>query len=388
MKICILTQPLRNNYGGLLQAYALQTVLKRMGHEVVTDQYGVTKYISLLGRLLRFVYHLIMRYIFSRKQYNPFLYFFKPRNINKDSHRIISKNTNRFINNYLTTIDFFCRKQYPDQEILNRFDCIIVGSDQVWRPNNKYYFPAYFLGFTKGFIMKRIAYAASFGVDTWRCCKIITKKCADDAKLFNAVSVREDTGVKLCNDIMGIEAIQVLDPTFLLEKEDYLSIVEEEDKSEYKKVMMCYVLDKSSEKQAIINSVAEKLDLIPIEIMPKEKFTGVKKNINKCIYPSVSKWISGFRDAEFVVTDSFHGTVFAIIFEKPFVSIINRERGATRFISLLHIFNLENRLISSVEELDEHHFLPINYDDVNSVMKKWQLRSNHFLMSNLSENVV
>ena len=88
---------------------------------------------------------------------------------------------------------------------------------------------------------------------------------------------------------------------------------------------MCYVLDKTPEKTQIINQVKDKTGLDLLEVMPEEVFNKNTKDITKCVYPSVCKWLAGFRDASFVITDSFHGTVFSIIFNKPFICIANRE---------------------------------------------------------------
>ena len=146
---------------------------------------------------------------------------------------------------------------------------------------------------------------------------------------------------------------------------------------------MCYVLDKTPEKSAIINSVKEKLNLRTLEVMQEEPLTLETKDISKCIYPSVSKWLSGFRDASFVVTDSFHGTVFSIIFNKPFICIGNQMRGLTRFTSLLKIFGLENRLIFSQKDFSEKLLENIDYEKVNSIKQQWQSKSIEFLKENL-----
>ena len=159
MKICILTQPLKSNYGGLLQAYALQTVLKRMGHEVVTDQYGVRKYNTVFYPFLRFGYHFFKRYIRGDKSYHPF----SQRKYNEGLKKI-SIHTNRFVEQYIATTKFF-HGHSPRKEIIQQIDALIVGSDQVWRAayNN---LPTYFLDFPIPVNIRRIAYAASFGFDT------------------------------------------------------------------------------------------------------------------------------------------------------------------------------------------------------------------------------
>ena len=148
---------------------------------------------------------------------------------------------------------------------------------------------------------------------------------------------------------------------------------------------MCYVLDKTPEKTHIINQIKNQIGLDLLEIMPEETFNKNTKDITKCIYPSVSKWLAGFRDASFVITDSFHGTVFSIIFNKPFVCIANKERGLSRFTSLLKIFGLENRLIFSPEELSQNLLDTIDYNKVNSIKREWQAMSIKFLQDNINK---
>jgi exopolysaccharide biosynthesis predicted pyruvyltransferase EpsI len=97
----------------------------------------------------------------------------------------------------------------------------------------------------------------------------------------------------------------------------------------------------------------------------------------------VEEWIRGFMDAEFVVTDSFHGTVFSIIFNKPFISIANESRGTTRFTSLLKMFNLENRLIFSPEELNLDKVKEIDWGNVNEILEQDKERAIFFLKRNL-----
>ena len=136
----------------------------------------------------------------------------------------------------------------------------------------------------------------------------------------------------------------------------------------------------------IIRNVGESLHLTPYENGPTTHFSNIiENNVSECIYPSVSKWLAGFRDTQFVVTDSFHGTVFSIIFNKPFVAILNSERGASRFISLLSIFHLENHLISIGGEVSEEHLRPIDYTSVNKILDGWKRQSINYIESNLKE---
>ena len=380
MKILILTQPLHTNYGGLLQAYALQQILKGMGHDVVTDRLGVVQKLPLWNRVLRFLYHATQFYILKNYRYYPYRYLFVSFDKESKAKRSIAINTERFVNIHIDTIDLFTRSTENVINTVRQFDAIVVGSDQVWRAAMSD-IPTYFLSFTKAMNMRRIAYAASFGTDDLNeYSKMDMKIAFESIKLFDAISVREKSGVHLCRDYFKMDAVHVLDPTMLLSKDDYLKLIESEDSSCSTDMLLTYVLDRTLEKNEIIKRIGDVLHLIPSKNGPVKYFSNIiENNASECIYPSVSKWLAGFRDAQFVVTDSFHGMVFSIIFNKPFVAILNSERGASRFISLLSIFHLENRLISTSKELLEEHFMPIDYTLINEILIDWKKQSIDYI---------
>lgn len=384
MKMLILTQPLHTNYGGLLQAYALQQILKGMGHDVVTDRLGVVRKLPLWNRALRFLYHAAQFYILKNYRYYPYRYLFVSFDKESKAKRSIAVNTERFVNIHIDTIDLLTRNNEHVIDAVRQFDAIVVGSDQVWRATMSD-IPTYFLSFTKAMKMKRIAYAASFGTDDLNeYSKMDMKIASESIKLFDAVSVREKSGVRLCRDYFKMDAVHVLDPTMLLSKDDYLKLIESEGSPCSADMLLTYVLDRAPEKNEIINKIGNALHLTPYENGPVKYFSNiVENNVPECVFPSVSGWLAGFRDAQFVVTDSFHGTVFSIIFNKPFVAILNSERGASRFISLLSILGLENRLISTVGEVSEEHLRPIDYTEVNKILNEWKLKSINYLTTNL-----
>ena len=386
MEILILTQPLHTNYGGLLQAYALQQILKGMGHDVVTDRLGVVQKLPLWNRALRFLYHATQFYILKNYRYYPYRYLFFSFNKESKAKRSIAINAERFVNIHIDTIDLFTRSNENVINTVRQFDAIVVGSDQVWRATMSD-IPTYFLSFTKAINVKRIAYAASFGTDDLNeYSKMDMKIASESIKLFDAVSVREKSGVHLCRDYFKMDAVHVLDPTMLLSKDDYLKLIEEEDKPCSENILLTYVLDRTQEKNDIIQRVGEALHLTSCENGAVKYFSNVvESNVSECIYPSVSRWVAGFRDAQFVVTDSFHGTVFSIIFNKPFVAILNSKRGSSRFISLLSVLGLENRLISTTNDLLEEHLKPIDYTEVNKILNDWRYLSISFMERHLKE---
>jgi hypothetical protein len=382
MKIGILTQPLQNNYGGLLQAYALQTILKRMGHDVWTINRQF-KNPSILVKVVSVVKPIVIKYLF----HNPVDIKARPTTLEK---QVIAKNTDRFIKENIRMTENI--NTIKKLSILNKyqFDAYVVGSDQVWRPGYSPCLTNYFLDFLKNEnTTKRVAFAASFGVDNWEYNNYLTRKCKKLALKFNTISVREESAVQLCKENFDVDATLVLDPTLMLDKEDYIALIEKDKMPKKEKTLMVYILDQTPEKLAITEIIKRKLNLEINSVMPKMSFSKeARNNINECVYPPVSEWLNGFKDAKFVVTDSFHGTAFSIIFNIPFIVIGNNSRGLTRFSSLLKIFGLENRMISKVSELsDKSLYTQLNFEKLNKIRDENKKISYNILEKALAHEI-
>lgn len=377
MKIGILTQPLISNYGGILQNYALQTILKREGFDPCTIQ--CAPIISNVTRVTSILKRCLLKYIFRRK---IILRIFPT----EKETAIMLQNIEPFMNKYIVQT-----KKYK-KVILKKikkyaFEAYIVGSDQVWRPQYSPYLTNYFLDFLVGNNeVKKIAYAASFGVDNWEFTTEQTKNCAALAKQFDAISVREDSAIELCKKYLDVDAIQVLDPTMLLKKEDYTDLVKQDNIPERENILFNYILDKSDEKNIIVETIIKESKLHPIYgALPYVFYLKKsKKDLSDCIFISVPEWIAGFRDAKFVMTDSFHGTVFSILFNKPFVVFANEDRGNTRLTSLLKMFNLEERLITSAD-FDKKLFY-LDYYEINKILEKERDKSITYLLNALNSH--
>lgn len=373
MRIGILTLPLHTNYGGILQAYALQTILERMGHEVVILDKGQHCHLSIWKMPLSYPKRILRKYVLGEKNVRIFYEHWYNR-----TYPIVSQHTQRFINAFIHA------KLVSNLNDLNEkdFDAIVVGSDQIWRVH---YYPQIengFLAFTKDWKhMKRIAYAPSFGTDEWEYSKKQTQICRQLAQNFDAISVREISGVKLCREHLGVEAKHVLDPTMLLDKEDYLYLISKAKVVRHSNMLLQYVLDENEEKSAIIQCVAQAKHLETICI--NSKVENETASLNKRIQPPVEQWLAGFYDADFVATDSFHACVFAIIFNKPFIVIGNKKRGYARFQSLLSIFELSNRLVTCKAEVLAIMHEPIDWEVVNKKRYDLQKQSIDYLQSNL-----
>jgi hypothetical protein len=369
MKIGIVTHYMHFGYGGVLQNFALQKLIRRMGHDPVTLRVSVDYPKSTSQRIIKTV-KFNLKNIIGRDS-----------GITPKQDAFISKEIEKFVAKYINCTSENCISE-DFRRATERENCqiIVVGSDQIWRRNFPYYVNS-FLDFTNGMDIKRIAYAASFAVDNWEFTSEQTALIKPLAKKFDAISVREASGIDLCKKYLHRDdVVLVLDPTLMLDKEDYIKIVEEANELHCDGEMFTYVLDKSSYIESIINGIAEKAGIKRYECMPKvenRSYLTVKKHQEDCVYPAITKWLRSFMDARLVVTDSFHGTAFSIIFNKPFFVLINKERGAARFTSLLHLFGLEDRIISSLDEVDVYK--SIDWDAVNEKKKEWQMKSIDFL---------
>lgn len=337
MKIGILTLPLHTNYGGILQAYALQTVLERMGHEAWIIDSPCMYTLPLFKKPLAYTKRIVLKYILRED------IVINQEKKSQQERIILQTYTRLFVNKHLHIKHYTSLKDIKE----NDFDAIIAGSDQIWRSKyikrlitNKV--ENAFLYFAKGWNIKRIAYAASFGTDTWEYTKQETQKCQQGIMMFDAVSVRETSGIDLCRKMLKVEAQVVLDPTLLLSMNDYVNLTKD-SKHKVDGELMTYVLDEHDDMQNLIEQVSKKTGWKTFS--SNKKVSDKSIPVEKRIQPPVENWLIGFRNAQFVITDSFHACAFSIIFNKPFLVIGNAERGMSRFTSLLNMFGLERRLI-------------------------------------------
>lgn len=356
MKIGILTQPLQANYGGILQNYALQCVLKELGHEVWTIDYNKYTWFDWLDNFWRVVIHKLLGHKCGFAD--------TPNRRNRKEIPL-----RRFANKYIIMTK--PRTKTFKGTILKKYslDAVVVGSDQVWRPKYNSCIEDCFLKFASDFDIKRVAYAASFGTNEWEYTQQQTERCAILSRRFNAISVREKSGITLCKKYFGVNATHVLDPTLLLHAEDYAQLISNVPKR--KPFIFAYVLDNNEER---IKAV--------IEFSKSRGLPYLIKGADDTLSDddSIEKWLSYFRDAAFVLTDSFHGTAFSVLFEKDFYVFGNDERGNSRFDSLLELFDLKSRMVNNV--------IPksigiINWQKVNEVRDAARVRSILWLEKNL-----
>ena len=381
MKIGILTQPLRTNYGGLLQCWALQRALREMGREawVVQRQTDFHALRWQAGHTAKNVVRLLL----GRK------WVAWP---SRGEEAVIQQHTRRFIAEQIVprTVPIYSTRGLRADYARQHYDAYVVGSDQVWRPIYSPCQPDFFLGFLPGDArVRRVAYAASFGTDEWEFPPRLSALCRRLAGRFDAVSVRESGGVGLCRAHLGVAAEHVLDPTLLHGREVYERLVGEAGEARSAGDFFCYVLDRSAETEALKRRVAAELGVTAFEVMPRVAGAAPASTpMADRVFPPVTAWLRAFMDAEYVLTDSFHGSVFSIIFHRPFVALGNADRGQARFHSLLGLFGLEDRLVTSgrAEDVAAKLREPIDWARVDRIKREWQVKSTEFLRKALGED--
>ena len=383
MKIGILTLPLASNYGGILQCYALQTVLERMGHEVVVldRTFSAPSAGLILRRCGSVLKCLVRRYILGQKNIAILSPWSNTYLVDK-SKQVDCSLLLEFVGEYINTTS----PLRSSEELLkcvrkSKIDCLIVGSDQVWREEYSPYLTDFFAGFLpEDAEMLKITYGASFGTSENPISEQMLETCKRLSSRFDAISVREKSAVGLVEQYFGKHAELVLDPTLLLGAEDYViersktacPVTAEQD------TLVSYVLDTDGQKARIANDVAGELGL-------KESFMGLspkKSDGSPDKMISVQSWLDNFRNASFVVTDSFHGCVFSVINRKPFIAIVNHSRGADRFVSMLSQLGLEGRMVNDYEEYSPRRselIAPIDYSEVYSKLQTLKAHSLGYL---------
>lgn len=362
-KIGILTLPLHHNYGGILQAITLYEFLESKGFNVVSLRNDFFISSPAWKKLARwFLKHIPFQNVKNIR------YLYKK---NKFHESFIAE---RLRVRTPVISDRSCLIRVATEE---KFDVIIVGSDQVWRWDYiRDDYARYFLDFVDSKQVMKISYAASFGKSQWHAPEL---KCEISRLLagFHAVSVREIDGVDTCKNFGILNCHHVLDPTLLVGRDFYDSFISKKCVKKNKKTLLSYILDEEVGKNEFIGKTVGLLD---------SSYCLESIGLNSTL--SVPEWVNSFRQADFIVTDSFHGMVFSIIFNKPFVAVSNQARGGARFVSLLGLLGLSDRLIEtsdfSVEKIGNMVASDIDYCLVNERLEILRRESESFLFDAIS----
>lgn len=357
MKIALLNLPLDNNYGGYLQRYALIKTLQSMGYSVEHVFLVNDTRINLVKYLILHVKGIVKKYIFHKIEY-----------IDADIRKI------KTYERKLSSVYSYYEKQICHtkicynirdlKKICTNFDIFIVGSDQVWRKDmtaSSLGWQNFLLEFLNNTKVKKIAYGASFGIARTSYTLSEKRKFAELYSQFDAVSVREKSAISILAQ-MGCEQpvpVQVLDPTLLLDKQCYIDLFKNRTTlPNLKNKIFCYVLDVNEDINRIIQMKSKEMNL-------------------DCCFMDISTvefnlplWLQSFFESKYIITDSYHGVVFSIIFNKPFLFCGNERRGNNRIESLFEYLDIN---------LDK-----IDYRIVNNNILKYRMSSLAFLEASIS----
>lgn len=355
-KIGILTYHSGYNYGACLQAFALQTTLNKLGYDNEIINFETDRFVS-------------SREMFSR---NPRRLKEVIKNISRIPYWRSLHERERMFDSFTFDVLHSTPRYRTEKEVITNardYDCIVCGSDQIWNLSQKDAPAAnllFYLNFPK--TQRRVSYAASFG------------KWVKDAPLhesvilpllnqFDSISVREISGVEYLKS-KGIDCSLTVDPTVLLDKEDYEIICA--DRQIKEKYVLMFGWNTNSDLVAAAQKVSRYLGLPVYNIVPppRKMFCGIprKLDVGPC------EFLSMIKNAEFIVTNSFHGTAFSMTFERPFVSIVTG-KADTRMESLLSQLGLADHLVTK-ENINIKKMLSTDYNEVRN--KKAQLRESSF----------
>ena len=349
-KISILTFSKGDNYGAVLQSYGLAEVLRRMGYNV---EFIYLTWSTCFHRILSNITPLKYRFEGFRKK-------------------------------YLKQFSLECHSAADLSKAVKKSDLCIVGSDQVWNPDiTTIRAKHYFFDFVPETIPV-ISYAASFGVDNWKW-NDLKADVSQLLKRFSAISVREDSGIRILADDFGICAKKVLDPTLLLGDFSSLLLNNSEKDDNY---VLGFKFVTSPEYYDFIRFVAGELDCVGaiMDMFPRDiKLTsGLKRKY----FLSPQQWITNIANARFVITDSFHTLAFSLIFKRNFAIIPSSKLAKLqgRMVSLLKELGLEYRIFSSIEEARRSNVwnISIDYDEIDKKLNELRIESMEYLEKSLS----
>jgi hypothetical protein len=375
VKIGIITIHAADNYGALLQAYALQAFLKKAGNEVTLIDYRPEYMINGGG----------LRWLRSRRDIhtNAGILFIKLGILRGALLGKERRNAfNVFRERHLRTSPRVYKSLDELKEYLPHNDALICGSDQIWNPPARYGVdPAYYLDFGPAFT-RRISYAASFGKTHVE--KEYREPIGKLLRRLDAVSVREESGMPIVHELSGQQASWVPDPTIL--NDDYQTIT---SAPEFDNFVFSYSLRDHKTVDVVKNYVAKIFNVRAIApYNPQYQWFSGGSRVNL----GPSEWLGHIVRSCFVVTNSFHGTIFSILFQKPFITVAlagKKQAYNERSFCLLGRLGLAHRILKEGQGEKELRILiktPIDWDTVHQRLKTWRDQGSVFLINALSNS--
>lgn len=359
MKIGISTIIDFDNYGNRLQNYASQQVIKSLGLEVET--------------LPRVIYYSNKNKLKSRvlKCLKKVENYLKPQkdDLRFQNQLLREKYFMEFTDKYINSSSHYVKDYYQLKKLSKKYDFVITGSDQVWNYNFRPNLKIDFLKFISQ--NKRISYAASFGVSEIP--EKYKKKYREYLNEMQCLSVREYAGQKIIKDLTGRDAEVLIDPTMMLNKDEWLQVASKPECTPKKKYLLTYVLgNQTADFKEFINQLAKEKDLEILNLL-----NPYDKNIH-CVDPG--EFVYLINNADVMITDSFHGSVFSILMETPFVIFERQDSHVSmnsRIDTLVSTFKMESRLSSRIKTVEDVY--NIDFSHIADILKQERNRAIIYL---------
>ena len=367
MRIGIITFHFVWNYGAVLQCWALQTRLEKMGYEVeiinYCPDYHVKRYSIINKDFLSATYE-------STKRISSLL-----SNI-KFPLRMVKQRKFEHILNYLNVTDIIKSKDEAEKILRKKYDAVICGSDQIWNEmiTNGTFDEMYFADFT-GYKGLKIAYAVSTGETVLENRK---ESLVRLTKGFTRISCREKNTAERLSAIVMRNIDVVPDPTFLLDKEDYISLI----KSDNDRYIIVYKLEDNPILDQAVEFLTNRTGLPILNISPGKLRINKKHTWDRTAGPL--EFLKYIANAEFIITNSFHGSVFSMLFEKKVMIIPHKSRN-TRILNLLDLLEAKDLLVKNAESFNQWFDQEIDYDNIRSRFSDQKCKGIRFLEEALSQ---
>lgn len=380
MKIGILTMNYRRNYGGILQCVALQNTLREWGHEVEVIRYtsnntkGIRRKLKIL--FADFSFMTISHYI-----YNVFSDCInRCTGKQKPLPKLLLEKCARFVSENINYTELCNENTIGTLVERHKYDLIIVGSDKIW--GGLAYSQLVYMGdWEPQYNGKLISYAACSSQSHLP--KFNVKKIQSLLIRFSAISVRDEHTKSLFNGLSNIKPQIVLDPTFLYDFKKYIQPYEGEA------YIFTYILGREIKggHDSVLNKIKGKYGNLKVKaIVLSDESTDIVQYADEVFYEATpDDWINMIHHASFIYTDSFHGIVFSLKYQKPFLAYYQEINRATRLIDLRNRFSLEKQIVSSFDEIINSDLVEPKFDIINPKISSMINYSKQYLINEIDE---
>lgn len=363
-KIGIVTWFNYDNYGTVLQAYALQQKINSLGYE--------SKIVNYLPKTRKTnIFDMNINYFQDKIKNSLFLKKYSKKLCNRS---LLFEN---FRKNHLLLTDK-CESHIDLKKTSDLFNKIVCGSDQIWNPN--FFDKHFFLDFVDD-NNKKISYSPSLGVDDIKD-ELLKKEIASYIDSFSCLSIREEKGKEILEKICSKKIEVLMDPTLLLTKDEWCNNLQL--KTDTKPFILCYFLGNNKKYIQIAKNISKKYNL-PIKVLPTSTLISKFKKEEILFDCGPKEFVDNINNASIILTDSFHGIIFSINFEKDFIALKRFKDGSksqnSRVYNILKKFNLESRLYDG-----NINFSHIDYERVNNILLTERLKSVKYLVNSLEKS--